>query len=145
MERKMVELFNLSEDQCYEGEEKREFLRLPYEHPLKYHVCRKGLLKELQIGTTKNVSQNGLLFKAKNPPVISSIVLLETDLKTLANCIEVEDALVELNGRIMGKVVRVIPEEGGTSLYEIGVQFIRVGDDSDKHVTKAMKVAAKLS
>src|SRR3989338_6157953 len=109
----MAEFLDLSEEEKFEGEEKREFLRLPYEHSLKFNVCRKGLIKELQIGTTKNVSQNGMLFRAKTAPKIGAIILIETDLKTLSNCIEVEDALVELNGRLMGKVVRALPAEDG--------------------------------
>lgn len=135
----MEEFPDLSEEGKFTGEERREFLRLPYEHPLKFNICRKGLIKELQIGVTKNVSQNGMLFKAKTAPAIDAIILIETDLKTLSNCIEVEDALVELNGRIMGKVVRVIPSEEASC--EVGVQFIRVGEETGEDVASAMESA----
>jgi len=134
----MSKFFNLSEAGAYEGDERREFLRLPYENPLKFTLCRKGLIQELQIGITKNVSQNGMLFNSRISPPLSSIILIETDLKTLSNCIEVEDALVELNGRIMGKVMRVVPGSGG--LYEIAVQFIRVGEESNREVSSAMQL-----
>ncbi len=134
----MSKFFNLSEAGAYEGDERREFLRLPYENPLKFTLCRKGLIQELQIGITKNVSQNGMLFNSRISPPLSSIILIETDLKTLSNCIEVEDALVELNGRIMGKVMRVVPSNGG--LYEIAVQFIRVGEESNREVSSAMQL-----
>ncbi len=135
----MGEFLNLSEEEKFAGEERREFLRLPYERPLKFNVCRKGLIKELQIGITKNVSQKGMLFKAKTMPAIDAIILIETDLKTLSNCIEVEDALVELNGRIMGKVVRVVPSEN--DFCEVGVQFIRVGEETEEDVASAMESA----
>ena len=90
------------------------------------------------------MSQKGLLFKAKNPPPLASILLIETDLKTLANCVEIEDALLELNGRIVGKVVRVMPD-AESSLHEIGVQFIRVGEEADKDVSRAIEMAGGLS
>lgn len=138
----MGEFLNVSDEEKFTGDERREFLRLPYEHPLKFNICRKGLIKELQIGTTKNVSQNGMLFKAKTAPEIGTIILIETDLKTLANCIEVEDALVELNGRIMGKVVRALPTEDGA--HELGVQFIRVGEESEQDIASAMEDAFRL-
>lgn len=137
----MKEIFNVADDIPFQGEEKREFLRLPYEYPLKFAVCRKGLLKQLEIGTTRNVSQNGMLFRARRAPAVSAILLIETDLNTLANCIEVEDALLELNGRIMGKVVRVKRSEDGPG-YEVAVQFIRVGEEWNDKVTKAIETAS---
>lgn len=135
----MGEFDKIAEETPYEGQERREFLRLSYESPLRFSICRKGLLKELQIGVSKNVSQSGMLFNAKTSPALESIILIETDLKTLSNCIEVEDALVELNGRIMGKVVRVLETE--KSLYEVAVQFIRVGEETEQEIANAMQTA----
>lgn len=138
-EKKMSDFFCSFNKEAYEGAERREFLRLPCETALKFTACREGLLQELQMGTTQNVSQTGMLFNAKNSPSLSSVILIEIDLKTLSNCIEVEGALVELNGRIMGKVVRVKPVEVG--LYEIAVQFIRVGQENNKEVASVIQTA----
>lgn len=125
-----------SQEEPSGGAEKREFLRLPYEYPLKFSVCRKGPAQGLEMGTARNVSQNGLLFSAAQAPPVDSVILIETDLKMLASFIEVKDALMELRGRILAKVVRVVPSHG--SLYEVGVQFIRAGEEKRPEVARAL-------
>lgn len=75
------------------------------------------------------------------PPLI--LFLIETSLKTCANCIEVEDALVELNGRIMSTVVHAVPAVD--SFVEIGIRFIRVEEETNGEVAHPMQTVLSQS
>jgi hypothetical protein len=109
----------------YEGENRREFLRVDYEKSMNFKELKGEKLSQKGEVTTKNVSACGILFRTdKIPPALSSIIWIELDDKMMGICSEIESDLVIHNGGIFGRVVRIAEGEPGLS-YDVGVAFLR--------------------
>ena len=108
-------------------EEKREFLRYQYDHPLSYKVITSSDAPAVRSraldAVARNLSACGVLFSSKYLPQISSIIALDLDYRTTRICQEIEANALIVNNKIVGKVVRI--EEDADGLYGIGVAFIR--------------------
>ena len=128
----------------FSSQEKREFFRLDFEKGLKFTVVNsaKGqkaatgasLVAEpaLERAKTKNISSSGILFQMNNkPPKLSSIVLMQLDIRTLKICQEIEKRALILEQGVVGRVVRV--EESGNSKnrYDVGVCFLTEKEKSN--------------
>ncbi|MBN2097011.1 MAG: PilZ domain-containing protein [Candidatus Omnitrophica bacterium] len=99
--------------QAHNGIERRRFIRHPICFPLKYKVSKKGLAQE-ESSTTINVSQGGLLFSAKRPVDINSLVAIR---------IPFQDKIFNVQAKVVH--CRRSPE---AKLYNIGVCFQRFAD-----------------
>lgn len=122
----------------YKGFERREYARLLLAQPLRFKVLNPVFLREFQIGKTKNISQNGMLFKAVTPPPRKSYILIETDQRTVATCIQIDRDLMVIDNKIVGKVVRThLNLENG--LFEVGIRFIHPTEADRKEIEALIK------
>ena len=95
-----------------QGPERRKFLRHPMCFPLRYKVLKKGA-KESK-SSTINVGRGGLMFSAKDPSDVGTIILLK---------IPFENKVFKARARVVH--CELNPE---TNLYNIGVCFDRYND-----------------
>ena len=102
-------------------EEKREFLRVDFAKPVKFHSIEDPK-RELRLGLGSNISQSGILFKSKIVPKISTVLWMNVDFRTLQMCREIESRAVVYKDGLVGRVVRV--EEDENELYNVGVCFL---------------------
>ena len=123
----------------YGETERREFFRLNYKTPIRFKSYElKDLQKTAKLagsleGTTRNISQNGVLFQTEDsPPQLSSIVWMNLDLRTLKICQEIESKALIFNNGVLGKVVRVEEDTDGGNTYDVGVCFLRK-EQRDSH------------
>lgn len=110
----------------YPGNERREFLRYDYDKSLHYSVVsaskdRKPIFEFIK-AISKNLSASGILFTTKDVPQISSLLLLNLDYKTVNLCREIEDRVLIVNNKLLGKVVRI--EDNKDDLCDVGVAFV---------------------
>ncbi len=125
-------------DERFRGFERRRYARFPFAEPLRFRTLNPVILKELQIGKAKNISQNGILFKAVSPPPRKSYILVETNQRTLAECVRIDDHLVIMEGKIVGKVMRThLNLENG--LFEIGIRFIHPTEQNHQEIEALLK------
>ncbi|MBN2484216.1 MAG: PilZ domain-containing protein [Candidatus Omnitrophica bacterium] len=91
--------------------ERRQFIRHPMCFPLSYRVIKRGASQALHQGNvhTRNISRGGLLFSAKHPAEIDSLIMIKMPF---------EDKVYN----VKGKVVHCSESEKG-GLYNIGVSF----------------------
>ena len=129
----------------YTDSERREFFRLNYKTPIRFKSCEgKELQKTAKLvgpldGTTRNISQNGLLFQTEeNPPQLSSIVWMNLDMRTLKICQEIEAKALIFNNGVLGKVVRVEEDTERNNAYDIGVCFLRKDQKNSVEVQEAI-------
>ena len=109
----------------YEGEERREFLRVDYEAALDFKELKGEKLSPKAEAMSKDISACGILFRTeKIPPALSSVVWIKMDDKMTNVCAEIESDLVIHQGGIFGRVVRIAEGEPGKS-YDVGVAFLR--------------------
>ena len=130
---------------AYTDSERREFFRLNYKTPIQFKSYET---KELQTtaqlagpldGTTRNISQNGVLFQTdERPPQLSSIVWMNLDMRTLKICQEIEAKALIFNNGVLGKVVRVEEDSANDSSYDIGVCFLRKDQKDSQEVQSAI-------
>lgn len=106
----------------YEGPERREFIRLNYNTPLAYKVCKPETLSKLLEGYTVDLSNSGLLCNIKNRVDVEDIMWLSFDRSVLITCEEIEKSSLIYQNGIVGKVVRINDKDNGT--FDIGVKFI---------------------
>ncbi len=77
-----------------------------------------------QPGKCKDICQGGMLFKTMSHVPRKTYVLLDIDFAKLGEWIEIENDLILIGGKILGKVVRThLNLDNG--LFEIGIQFVR--------------------
>lgn len=120
-----------------EEKERREFFRVPFRSSLKYKAYNNTSVS----GTTRNVSQSGILFQTENnPPTLSSLVWLNLDMRTLKICQEIESRALILNNGILGKVVRVEEDLDKNDSYDVGVCFLRKDQQDNPEVRELLKV-----
>ena len=109
------------------GEEKREFLRVEFEAPLEFDVCSKEV-SERVIGFTKNISPCGVLFTVDKFIEPGTVIAIKFDEHTLRDVVELVDTVIEVKGKVLGRVVRV-EEIVLKQKFDVGVCFVR----SDKY------------
>lgn len=118
--------------ELYNGQERREFLRLDYATPIAYKVCNKKTVSNLLNGYTSNISQSGLLCEIKDKVKKDDILWLSFDRATLSICEDLEKrALIYQNG-VVGKVVRI--EHKVEDAYNVGIQFITREEKNLTHI-----------
>ena len=131
-------------------QERREFFRLNFTTPISFKTCDiKTLQKEAPVvngllGSTRNISQAGILFQTENePPQLSSILWMNLDMRTLKICQEIESKALIFNNGVLGKVVRV--EEGANSdnAYDVGVCFLRKDQKDSREVQQILSTIAQ--
>ena len=114
-------------------QERREFFRLNFTTPIRFKTCDiKTLQQNVSLatngldGSTRNISQAGILFQTENrPPQLSSILWMSLDMRTLKICQEIESKALIFNNGVLGKVVRVEEDTNNDNAYDIGVCFLR--------------------
>ncbi|MFH1269974.1 MAG: PilZ domain-containing protein [Candidatus Omnitrophota bacterium] len=106
----------------YDGQEKRQFMRMDHIVPLAYKVCRQETINKLLQGYTADISQSGLLCNIKDRVSKDDILWLSFDRSTLGMCEDVERRSLIYQSGIIGKVVRI--EDKGDASYNVGIQFI---------------------
>lgn len=113
--------------------ERREFFRLNYSQPLQYRTAQTGSAEAA--GSSRNISQTGILFRTENrPPEISSLLWLNLDMRTLKICQEIEGKALVFNNGLIGKVVRVEEDTENNSGFDIGVCFLRKDEAKSRDV-----------
>ena len=123
----------------YKGQEKREFLRCDFNKPLKYNTINivkdKSFATNLISAISKNLSASGILFVTNitSVPDISSLLVLDLDYKTVNICKEIEDRVLILENKLIGRVVRIEDNEDGTC--GIGVAFVTKTDPISKDIS----------
>ncbi len=122
----------------YKGFERRKYARVSFNQPLRFKVLNPIFLKEFQTGKTKNISQNGMLFKTVTPPPPrKAYIVIETDRKTLSTCIQIDRDLMMIDGKITGKVMRThLNLENG--LFEVGIRFIHPLDNNRSEIEELL-------
>lgn len=108
--------------QIYQGQERRQFIRLDYVTPLAYKVCKKRTICKLLKGYIANISQAGLLCNVKEKVQKNDILWLSFDRTTLSICKDLERRSFIYQNGIIGKVVRIEPKF--KDAYRVGIQFI---------------------
>ncbi|MFA5114710.1 MAG: PilZ domain-containing protein [Candidatus Omnitrophota bacterium] len=109
-------------DNNYQGQERRNFIRLDFVKPLAYKICKKETIEKLLQGYTANISQTGLFCNLQDKIKLDDIIWLSFDRDTLSICHDLERRSVIYQNGIIGKVVRSQLRDDGSC--EVGVQFI---------------------
>ena len=129
----------------YTDSERREFFRLNYKTPIRFKSYEtKEIQKTAKLvgpleGSTRNISQNGVLFQTEeNPPQLSSIVWMDLDMRTLKICQEIEAKALIFNHGVLGKVVRVEEDSDNRNTYDVGVCFLRKDQKDTQQVRDAL-------
>ena len=127
---------------------RREFFRLKFATPLRFKSyamknAAATLTQADAAGTSRNVSESGILFQTDNtPPQLSSILWLNLDIRTLKICQEIEDRALVFNNGLLGRVVRV-EEDAKTNGYDIGVCFLTQDQKNSREVQKILTEISK--
>lgn len=106
----------------YEGQERRQFVRLDYITPLNYKVCKKETVSKLLEGYTADISETGLLCNIKTKVNKDDILWLCFDRGILSICESIEKKVLIYQNGVIAKVVRI--EHKHDDSYDIGVYFI---------------------
>lgn len=123
-------------------QERREFFRLNFTTPVRFKPVEIKALQKTETsdslqGSTRNISQSGILFQTENkPPKLSSILWMNLDMRTLKICQEIESKALIFNNGVLGKVVRV--EEDPNNTYDVGVCFLRKDHKDTAEVKKIL-------
>ena len=116
--------------------ERREFFRLNFKTPLKF----KAYSENAASGTTRNISQSGILIQTESePPKLSSIVWMNMDMRTLKICQEIEAKALVFNNGVLGRVVRVEEDADNGNAYDVGVCFLRKDQRNDREVRELLR------
>jgi c-di-GMP-binding flagellar brake protein YcgR len=110
------------EQNAYGGPERRKFIRIDYEEPLNYKVCKLETVSKLLSGYTQNVSQTGLLCKLKDHVPEDAVLWLCFNMDTLELCQQIETHSIVIQKGVLTKVVRINPRLDGC--FDVGVCFI---------------------
>ena len=126
-------------------QERREFFRLNFTTPIRFKTCdikqieKKSPADTALDGSTRNISQAGILFQTENePPQLSSILWMNLDMRTLKICQEIESKALIFNNGVLGKVVRVEEDAHNDNAYDIGVCFLRKDQKDSKEVQELL-------
>lgn len=127
------------------GADRRNFLRYDFNKPLKYNtikaVEKEAFATSLMDAISKNLSASGILFvtNVAKAPDISSLLALDLDFKTASVCEEIEQSVLVLDNKVIGRVVRIEDNEDGTC--GIGVAFLKKSDPLSKDVAELKKIS----
>ncbi len=120
--------------------ERREFVRIEYDSPLSFKVCKSETIKKILQGYISNISQSGILCSIREKVSENDILWLSFDRQALNICSELEKrALIYQNG-VIGKVVRV--EATGGGMYDLGIRFVTREEESSTHIYPPIKFGA---
>jgi c-di-GMP-binding flagellar brake protein YcgR len=122
----------------YPGNERREFLRIEKEVSVKFAVCKKDEISPLYSSITKNISSGGALFVVNKSLLVDDVLVIEFEKNVLSDVIEIDDNVVEVDGKLLGKVVRVEELEEDKE-YEIGVCFVKGTDENVDSIKELLK------
>jgi hypothetical protein len=131
----------------YKGPERREFLRCDFNKPVKYSTVNvvkdQNFTTGLADAISKNLSASGIYFitKVGKVPDISSLLVLDLDYKTATICKEIEERVLILGNKLIGRVVRIEDNEDGTC--GIGVAFVKKSDADTKEVKDIENILTK--
>jgi len=120
----------------YEGIEKREFLRVDYEKKINFNICSPKAISSLAHAMTKNISSCGILFSSKKKLNVGDFVAIELDFHTLTDVVEIDDTVISIDDKLLGKIVRV-EELVPNKEYDIGVCFVK-DSDADRDDVKSV-------
>jgi c-di-GMP-binding flagellar brake protein YcgR len=109
-------------EENYQGQERRKFLRLDYATPLAYKVCKEETISKILQGYISDISQAGLFCTLKDKVNEGDVLWLSFERRILSFCAELEKWSLIYQSGVVGKVVRV--EQKGEDSYGVGVQFI---------------------
>ncbi len=117
---------------------KREFFRVNIDTPLEFiNFTARGQEHQkaaLVQGTSKNISQSGLLFHTEaKPPKISSIIWMNLDMRMVKICQEIEKRALLFNDGLLGRVVRVEEDVDG-GVFDVGVCFLTKDQEESRDV-----------
>ncbi|MFC1593760.1 PilZ domain-containing protein [Candidatus Omnitrophota bacterium] len=101
--------------------ERREFIRLSYNRPIMYKVCKTSTISKLMKGYTHNISSAGLKCNLQERVPKNCILWLQLDHGALTLCEEIEKRSVIIQHGVLGKVVWEKKEDNG---YDIGICFL---------------------
>jgi len=130
-----------------EGKERREFLRFDFKQPFKYNtinvVKSENIAANLATAIAKNLSASGILFitDISNVPNISSLLVLDVDYKIASICEEIENHVLILDNKIIGRVVRIEDNADGTC--GVGVAFVTNDDIETPDIKDIRKLIKK--
>ena len=131
----------------YSGNERRRFLRVPFQSSIRYRLCYERFANEIIEASAHNLSQNGILFKTKYPPPQSAIIALNIELdklkryldrEGLTDIIDVDQVFVRGNS-VFGEVIRVI-EEQHSGFFSVAVNIILKKDPQAEERIERAKV-----
>jgi hypothetical protein len=132
----------------FQGQDRREFFRINFSTPLQFKAyaledksksAQQDSIDSASRGTSRNVSQSGILFQTKNhPPALSSIVWLNLDIRTLKICQEIENRALIFNNGLVGRVVRVEEDNRTQNSYDIGVCFLTKEQQGSREVQEIL-------
>jgi len=130
------------------AQERRNFFRINFKSPIQFKMVsadgeKNAHKPDASHGTSQNVSPTGILFQTETkPPALSSIILMNMDIRTLHICQEIEKKAITFNSGLLGKVVRVEddPEDG---TYDVGVCFLTQNERNSRQVQKLLSEISK--
>ncbi|MBN1493918.1 MAG: hypothetical protein JW938_07205 [Candidatus Omnitrophica bacterium] len=103
--------------------EKRKFTRVCVNGHVDFLTCDIRLLHDC--ADLENVSQFGVLFRARRAPNVGDILALKFDDVELPDLIDLSDVVREKTGDILGKVVRV--DTIDDTSFDIAVNLFKKG------------------
>lgn len=120
------------------GKESRTYLRVSFNNSLQFKICSTQFLSEFHVASAQNISQSGLCFSSEKDPAVGTIIMIQTDLKTLSHCIKVENMLFEMEGSILGKVVWTRASRLKQDRFDVGVAFVKLEEADQPEVREAV-------
>ena len=132
-------MITVHDAQARSDSNRREYPRFPYRVPLHFQVCTPQSIEDVCDGYTTNVSQGGLSFVTTAVPPLSSVIMLDVERQILVYCVALDNTVIEVNGQLLAKVVRVINDKHDDH-YKVGVAFIMAGEETREDVARALSV-----
>lgn len=121
--------------------EKREYLRYRCDKPVDFKILASpkdsGEASKFVSGISKNLSASGILFSSTQIPEISSVLALDLDYRTTNLCREIEEHVLIVDTKLIGKVVRIEQNDDGS--FDIGVAFIKKSDQLPAEIKNLLK------
>jgi len=129
------------ESSHYPGSERRRSERLAIDQSIRFERTGSPPSNSRQLGKSKNISSDGILFRAVNPLPRKSYILIEIDQRAMNWNARFQHQVATIQGKLVGKVVRThLNLENG--LFDIGVQFLANGKQGEKEVKEALAGSA---
>ena len=122
----------------YRGFERRSYTRHQFEQVLKFKTVNPVFVREFQIAKSKNISQNGMLFKTVTPPPRKAFVLLEVDPKIISEFLKTENNFIVMQNKVVARVMRThLNLENG--LFEVGIRLLSAKERNLKELDEFLK------